>query len=81
MSLEDLKNKKIKIGVKQCSKAIVKNEAKKLYIARDAEIFVTENLIRLAKNNDIEIVTVDSMKELGRIVGIDVKATSVVEIL
>ncbi len=81
MSLEDLKSKKIKIGVKQCSKAIVKNEAKKLYIAKDAEIFVTENLIRLAETNNIDIVYVGSMKELGKAVGIDVKATSVVEIL
>ncbi len=81
MSLEDLKERKIKIGVKQCSKAIVRNEANKLYIAKDAEIFVTKNLIRLAEANSVEILFVDSMKELGRLSGIDVEATSVVEIL
>ncbi len=81
MPLEYFDKKKIKIGIKQSTKAIEKNQVKRLYIARDAEKFVIENLIELAKKNAVEIIFIDSMRELGKYSGIEVKATSVVEIL
>ncbi len=51
---------------------------KALYIAKDAEQHVTRRIIELADENDVPVVLVESMKELGRACNIDVGAATAV---
>ena len=62
------------IGIKQCQKLIIKGKV--LYVAKDASNKLISPLIKLAYENDVEIVEVATMKELGKISGIDVKSAA-----
>ena len=62
------------IGIKQCTKLIKNNEGKVLYVAKDAN---AKLIIQLAKEKNIKIVEVSTMKELGKIGGIDVKSSAI----
>ena len=65
------------IGIKQCTKLIKKNEGKVLYVAKDANAKLILPIIQLAKEKNIKIVEVSTMKELGKIGGIDVKSSAI----
>lgn len=71
-----LNGKKV-IGIKQTTKAIKSGEAQTVYIAKDAEENVVKPVVSLALEHSLEVVYVESMKELGRLCGIDVGAASV----
>lgn len=62
------------VGSKQTRKALKNEEVEKLFIAKDADEKVIYPLIDLAKDNNIPITYADSMYELGKASGIDVKA-------
>ena len=68
---------KIVIGIKQCTKLINNNEGKVLYVAKDANAKLILPIIQLAKEKNIKIVEVSTMKELGKIGGIDVKSSAI----
>ncbi|KXG74789.1 ribosomal L7Ae/L30e/S12e/Gadd45 family protein [Thermotalea metallivorans] len=77
--LEQLKNQnKLVIGTKQALKAVKEGRAQTLFIAKDAEKHVTRNIEELAKEMQLQIVYVDSMKKLGKACGIDVSAATAV---
>ena len=65
------------IGIKQCTKLIKNNEGKVLYVAKDANAKLISPIIQLAKEKNIEIVEVSTMKELGKIGGIDVNSSAI----
>jgi len=65
-----------KVGAKQTLKAIETGLAEVVYVARDADDRVTGPVTRMAEGAGIEIVSVESMKELGRLCGIEVGAAS-----
>ncbi|MGE5397045.1 MAG: L7Ae/L30e/S12e/Gadd45 family ribosomal protein [Chitinophagales bacterium] len=65
------------VGSKQVRKAILKGEARKVYIAKDAEHHVTKPLIELCDQNHIEIELVESMEGLGKASGIAVGSAAV----
>ena len=75
------------IGIKQCTKLLKSGEGKVLYVAKDAngDLVYRENknaklispIIQLAKEKNIDIVEITTMKELGKISGIDVKSSAV----
>jgi len=74
------KHSKISVGVKQSLKMISTDKASVLFVANDADKFVVKQVIELATEKSIEIVYVDTMKELGRACNIDVgAATAVIE--
>lgn len=77
--VEKLFEKKV-IGIKQSKKAILNNEGKLLYIAKDANPIVTSSIIEIANEKGIDIVYIDTMKKLGIMCDIDVK-TAVAVIL
>lgn len=81
MQLCDLaKHSKINVGVKQSTKAIATDRAFVLFVANDADQNIIKKVIDLAVERSIEIVYVDTMKELGRACNIDVgAATAVIE--
>lgn len=66
--------KKIVIGTKQTLKAVKEGRASTLFIAADAEKHVTRSVEEAAKETKVEMVRVESMKELGKACGIEVSA-------
>lgn len=74
--LENLQHEKKTIGIKQTGKALKQDKVKVLYIAEDAEPHLTQQLVQLAKEKNIEIITVDSMKRLGKACEIEVGAAA-----
>lgn len=69
--------KRIIVGTKQTVKALKIDNVDELIVAKDADPFVIEEVIQVAKEMNIPIQTVDSMKRLGRVCGIEVGAASV----
>ncbi|MFU0824312.1 ribosomal L7Ae/L30e/S12e/Gadd45 family protein [Clostridium sp.] len=63
------------IGLKQTLKHMKNGKGQCLYIAKDAEEKLTSPVIELAKEKSIQIVYVETMKELGVLCGIDVGAS------
>ncbi|MHC1685619.1 MAG: ribosomal L7Ae/L30e/S12e/Gadd45 family protein [Clostridiaceae bacterium] len=77
--VERLKELKV-VGIKQSSKALKAGKSKKLFIAKDANENMVSELIELAIVNSVEIEYVSTMKELGKLCGIDVKAAAAVTV-
>ena len=65
------------IRIKQCTKLLKSNEGKVLYVAKDANAKLISPIIQLAQEKNIDIVEISTMKELGKISGIDVKSSAV----
>lgn len=70
-----LAGKKV-IGIKQTQKALKTSKCRTLYIAKDADLKLTESIINMAKEKSVEILYIDTMKELGKLCGIDVGAAT-----
>jgi large subunit ribosomal protein L7A len=75
--VERLVGKKV-VGIKQSIKAIKSGEAKAVYTAIDAEAKLIEPVVKLAKENSLEVHHVNTMKDLGKLCGIDVGAATAV---
>lgn len=73
--LNKIQGKKV-VGIKQTEKTIKAGKASIVYIARDAEEKVKTPVEELCRQNNIEIIYVNTMKELGHICGIDIGAAS-----
>lgn len=69
--------KEIVIGSKQTLKALKEKEVIEVIIADDADRRVTSKILLVAKENNVPIVRVDSMKKLGKACGIEVGAATV----
>lgn len=67
------------IGTKQTIKAIEREQVLEIIIATDAESKVTTPIITAAKQHQVPVHFVDSMKKLGKSCGIEV-GTAVVAI-
>ena len=68
--------KKYKIaGVRAVLKAINKKLAAKVFVAEDAEIKVVAEVLRRAKEDNIEIIWVSTMTKLGEFCSIGVGAS------
>lgn len=68
--------KKKSVGTKQTIKALEKGLAKKVFVASDAEQHVVKPIIRHCQEKGVPVVTVDSMKDLGKACGIEVGCAS-----
>jgi large subunit ribosomal protein L7A len=76
--LQSLDQDRIKIGVKQSSKAITEGRALKVFVARNAEQHVTRHILELAEDVGVEVEFVDDMRLLGQSCRIDVGAATAV---
>jgi large subunit ribosomal protein L7A len=65
------------IGMKQVKKAVANQQARKVYLAYDAEPHVTVPITGLCQENRIELDTSYTMGELGAACEIDVGAAAV----
>lgn len=64
------------VGAKQTLKAIKSGMAERVYIAEDADVRVIVPITEACKENSVEFVRVNSMKELGELCSIDVGAAA-----
>ncbi|MBZ9689481.1 ribosomal L7Ae/L30e/S12e/Gadd45 family protein [Clostridium estertheticum] len=64
------------VGIKQTLKALKNNQGTVLYIAKDADVNITDPILKLAKVNSLQIIFVDTMKELGNLCDIDVASAT-----
>jgi large subunit ribosomal protein L7A len=71
--VDRLLGKKV-IGIKQSTKSLKNGEGKCLYIAKDAQGELVKPVEDLASSVGVEIKYVDTMKDLGKLCGIDVGA-------
>jgi large subunit ribosomal protein L7A len=69
--------KSIVVGTKQTARAIKNNNISEVIIAMDADPRLTSKIASLAKETNIPVVYVDSMKKLGKTCGINVGAAVV----
>ncbi|SHK35277.1 ribosomal L7Ae/L30e/S12e/Gadd45 family protein [Tepidibacter formicigenes] len=74
MDLQNLKNEKKVVGTKQTARALKEDKVTVVFVAKDAEKHVTKNVEELSKEKGIEVIYVNSMKELGRACNIQVRA-------
>lgn len=65
------------IGTKQSVKALNQGIVKELVIAEDADIRVINKVLQTAKDLNVPIQKVNSMKKLGKACGIEVGAAAV----
>ena len=64
------------VGVKQTVKAIKNGTVKTVYIAKDADDKLIQSVKVLVDENSLEVVYVNTMKDLGKLCGIDVGAAT-----
>ena len=77
MTLEALKQAAQRtVGVKQTEKAVARQAAELVFIGSDADERVTGKLKELCQMNDVPVVATESMIEVGRACGINVKAAA-----
>ena len=67
------------VGIKQVLKAAQSGEVKKVYIGRDAEKHIIDELVKICNQKNIEIIYIETMKELGKLAGIEVGAATAAE--
>ncbi|AGK51885.1 50S ribosomal protein L7ae-like protein [Bacillus sp. 1NLA3E] len=65
------------IGTKQTVKALKSGVVIELIVATDADLKVIAKVLQTAKEMDVPITYVDSMKKLGKACSIDVGAATV----
>jgi large subunit ribosomal protein L7A len=64
------------VGAKQTLKAVESGHAAAIYVAGDADPRVVEPVIAKARDLGLEIVNVNTMKDLGKMCGIEVGAAT-----
>lgn len=67
------------VGIKQVLKAVEEGIVETVYIGDDAEEHVTAQLIKMCEERNIVVKHIPTMEELGRLAGIDVKASAAAE--
>lgn len=73
---DELKTAKKVIGKKQTLRYLAKNMVKTVYISKDADEYVTKEIIDVCKKNNVDVVYFSNMKELGKACNIDVNAAA-----
>ena len=74
--LSDLMSAEKVVGIKQLRKAVSAGKVKKVFLATDADPFLTDPLRKMCEESDVDVVDVPTMAELGRACGISVSASA-----
>lgn len=67
------------VGIKQVLKAVKEGSVEKVYIGEDAEEHVLTELLNTCNDNNITVIKVKTMAELGKMAGIDIGAAAAAE--
>ncbi|WP_313758902.1 ribosomal L7Ae/L30e/S12e/Gadd45 family protein [Tissierella sp.] len=68
-------NNKI-VGAKQVKRALNSQEIEAVFIAKDAENKITDEIKEICIDKHVQVIYVDNMKKLGDACGIDVNAAT-----
>ena len=74
--MPDFGNSKIVVGSKQLKKALTNGRARFVCLAENADPNITDPLAEMCVRQDIRMIWVSSMAELGRACGIEVGAAA-----
>lgn len=72
--LEELKTDRKVVGVKQLRKVLNAGNAKKVFVAMDADPALTEPIVAQCTDSGVAVVRVPTMKQLGEACNISVAA-------
>ena len=61
------------VGTKQTLKRIEKGDVKTVFVAKDADGHVTDQVVELAKAKNVNVEFIETMKELGKKCNVEVK--------
>ena len=75
--MKDLQKTPKLVGVKQSRKALLEGTVAFLFVAKDAQPSLVEPLVELARQKEVPIEWVDSMKSLGEACSVKVGAAAV----
>ena len=75
--LEELATREKVVGIKQVRRLLRADGAKQVYVACDADPWLTEPLLDMCREADIPAVTGFTMSQLGRASGIEVGSATV----
>lgn len=64
------------VGAKQVKRALNSHEVEAVFIAMDADKKITDQIIQICKEKDVEIFQVENMNKLGDACGINVNAAT-----
>lgn len=64
------------VGANQTTKAISKGRAQVVFVARDADRRIVEDVLAAAREHGLEVVEIPLMRDLGRACGIAVGASA-----
>ena len=64
------------VGTKQVKRALTGGKVEIVYIARDTDKKISNEIIQTCKEKQIQVIYVESMKKLGEACNIDVSAAS-----
>ena len=75
--MEELKNASARtVGMKQTLRAVSSGKAVKVYLAADVDEYISSKIRIECEKYNVPIISVNSMKELGQVCGIDVGAAT-----
>lgn len=74
--LDSLKGKKKAVGIKQVMKAVEDGTSSVVFIAKDADERVIGPLESLCIQKSVELIYIETMKQLGKACNIDVGASA-----
>lgn len=72
--LDELKNAKKVVGLKQVARSIGENTVLKVFLAKDVSPDIFDKIVDLCSVGNVEIEYTDNMKQLGNACKIDVPA-------
>ena len=75
-ALARLNGRKVVVGAKQLRKALLSGSALYVCLAESADPALTEPIVALCQQNNVEYAWVSSMTDLGRACGIEVGAAA-----
>ena len=76
--ISDTDKSRLHVGFKQVMRALEENKARHIYVAGDCEAKISDPLKELCSAKHVEYYIVETMSELGRMCGIEVKASCAV---
>lgn len=76
--ITDAERMHLLVGFKQSLKALEEGKAKKALLSLDCDEKISAPLRNAASNANVELLEIPTMKELGTICGIEVKASCAV---
>lgn len=76
MILDALKSVNRVMGIKQVSKAVKRGDAENVFLADDADVRVTEPLMKLCEEHSVPVEHAATMADLGHACGIEVGAAA-----